>query len=110
MMEETFINGTASRIDTGGYRMAGKTGTAQQMDRSGGSEYVGSFACFGPVEAPRLAVLVVVNRPEGSPYGSRVAAPGAVRLLRNSLRYLGVAPRPRPAERDVDDILEVQPR
>ena len=110
MMEAVFQEGTASRIDTGGYRMAGKTGTAEQKDRQGGIEYVGSFACFGPVEAPRLAVLVVVDRPEGSPYGSRVAAPGAVRLLRNSLRYLCVAPRPRPAERAVDELLEVQPR
>ena len=109
MMEAVFQEGgTASRIDTGGYRMAGKTGTAEQKDKHGQSEYVGSFACVGPVEAPRLAVLVVVDRPEGVPYGSRVAAPGAVRLLRNSLRYLGIAPR--PVERDVDHLLEVQPR
>ncbi len=110
MMAAVFTEGTASRIDTGGYRFAGKTGTAEQRDKHGAAEFVGSFGCFGPVEAPRLAVLVVVDRPEGSPYGSRVAAPGAVRLLRNSLRYLGVPPHPRPAARDVDQLLEVQPR
>jgi cell division protein FtsI (penicillin-binding protein 3) len=110
MTEAVFQEGTASRIDTGGYRMGGKTGTAEQKDKQGNIEYVGSFACFAPVEAPRLAVLVVVDRPQGSPYGSRVAAPGAVRLLRNSLRYLGVAPRPRPAERAADELLEVNPR
>ena len=116
MMEAVFETGTASRIATGGYRMAGKTGTAEQKNKRGQSEYVGSFACFGPVEAPRLAVLVVCDRPQGSPYGSRVAAPFAARLLRNSLRYLGVptsAPREDAASADsrvLDPSPEVQPR
>ena len=113
MMEAVYSDGTASRMDRGGYRMAGKTGTAEQKDRRGNVEYVGSFACFGPVDAPRLAVIVVCNRPEGSPYGSRVAAPFATQLLRNSLRYLGVAPSP-PVDPDpesaFDPIREVQPR
>mgnify|MGYP000143270221 CR=1 FL=1 len=50
--------------------------TAEQKDRHGQvAEYVGSFACFGPVEAPRLAVLMVVCDPEGSPYCESVRVP-----------------------------------
>ncbi len=107
MLEEVYASGTAARIDRGGYRLAGKTGTAEQKDRRGGIEYVGSFACFGPVEAPRLAVLVVCDRPSGKPYGSLVAAPYATRLLRDGLRYLGVAPR---VAVDANHALEVHPR
>src|SRR6185436_13711758 len=88
MLEEVLISGTAKGVKQSEYRIGGKTGTAQKLGTGG---VVGSFACFGPLENPRLAVLVVCDDPtkEGH-HGSVVAAPYAVDLLRKSLRYLGV--------------------
>ena len=90
MMEEVLVSGTARAVRKSEYRGAGKTGTAQKLTTGG---HVGSFACVGPVEAPRLAVVVICDEPtKGRGYGSVVAAPFAVDLLRQSLRYLGVEP------------------
>jgi cell division protein FtsI (penicillin-binding protein 3) len=88
MLEEVLVSGTAKAVKQSEYRIGGKTGTAQVLGKGG---VVGSFACFGPLENPRLAVLVVCDRPtQGNTHGSVVAAPFAVDLLRQSLRYLGV--------------------
>jgi cell division protein FtsI (penicillin-binding protein 3) len=69
------------------YRVAGKTGTAQKLQTGG---HVSSFACFGPADDPRLAVLVLVDEPQKKTYGSVVAAPYAMRILRQSLLFLSV--------------------
>ena len=100
MMEAVFTDalGTAHRRldECGGYRLAGKTGTAQVMRRGRRVDgHVASFGCFGPVESPRLAVLVMADRPrKGKHYGGVVAAPAAIELMRDTLRYLGVDPLP----------------
>lgn len=88
MLEEVLLTGTAKAVKRSEYRIGGKTGTAQKLGTGG---VVGSFACFGPLENPRLAVLVVCDGPtKGNSHGSVVAAPYAVDVLRQSLRYLGV--------------------
>jgi cell division protein FtsI (penicillin-binding protein 3) len=102
MLEEVLVSGTARAVKKVEYRIGGKTGTAQKLGTGG---VVGSFACFGPLENPRLAALVICDGPtKGNNHGSVVAAPYAVEMLRQSLRYLGVprsgAPRdaaPAPA-------------
>lgn len=71
------------------FPVAGKTGTAQKLQTGG---HVSSFACYGPSDAPRLAVLVLVDEPRKASYGSVVAAPYALRILRQSLHYLTVEP------------------
>lgn len=89
MLEEVLLTGTARAVRRSEYRIGGKTGTAQKIGTPG--EVVASFACFGPLERPRLAVLVACDAPsKGNSHGSVVAAPFAVDLLRQSLRYLGV--------------------
>jgi cell division protein FtsI (penicillin-binding protein 3) len=95
MLEEVLLSGTAKAMKASEYRIGGKTGTADQLAKGG---VVGSFACFAPLENPRLAVLVVCDRPsQGNRHGSVVAAPYAVDLLRQSLRYLGVPRSGEPA-------------
>lgn len=99
------------------FRVAGKTGTAQKLQTGG---HVSSFACYGPCEDPRLAVLVLVDEPKKATYGSVVAAPFALRTLRQSLHFLTVdpsqpavaaAPRPAPImSANVNVHAEVQPR
>ena len=61
-----------------GYTLAGKTGTAQKVDRDGTyseTQFVASFVGFAPAEDPRLLVAVVVDNPKGDYYGGTVAAP-----------------------------------
>ena len=65
----------AARID--GYRVAGKTGTAQRVDGSCGCYrgYTASFVGFAPADNPQLVVLVVLDNPIYGHYGGEVAAP-----------------------------------
>ncbi|RSN51161.1 MULTISPECIES: peptidoglycan D,D-transpeptidase FtsI family protein [Actinomadura] len=76
----TTEEGTAPKAQIEGYRVAGKTGTAERINpdtgayRGGG--YVASFAGFAPADDPRLVVQVVLENPRrGSHYGGDVAAP-----------------------------------
>jgi cell division protein FtsI (penicillin-binding protein 3) len=75
----TTPEGTAPAAQIPGYRVAGKTGTAEKVNpacgcyRGGG--YTASFAGFAPADDPRLVVQVVLQDPKGAHYGGEVAAP-----------------------------------
>lgn len=88
--------GTASEAAIPGYKLAGKTGTAQIFDTSLGeyskSKYVASFIGFAPANDPKLLVSVVVNQPQGEIYGGKVAAPAFQEILNFALPYLKIAP------------------
>lgn len=88
--------GTASEAAIPGYRLAGKTGTAQVFDASIGqyskSKYVASFIGFAPAHDPQLLVAVVVDQPQGDIYGGSVAAPAFQQILNFALPYLKIAP------------------
>lgn len=91
-MQEVITRGTGKRAKIPGYSVFGKTGTAQCISPRGGyvhGRYISSFVCGGPVEDPRLVVLVVVNQSSvgGETFGGRVAAPAAANILRQSLVY-----------------------
>jgi cell division protein FtsI/penicillin-binding protein 2 len=88
--------GTASEAAIPGYKLAGKTGTAQIFDTSTGqyskSKYVASFIGFAPANDPKLLVSVVVNQPNGEIYGGKVAAPAFQEILNFALPYLKIPP------------------
>jgi cell division protein FtsI/penicillin-binding protein 2 len=88
--------GTASEAAIPGYKLAGKTGTAQIFDTSIGqyskSKYVASFIGFAPAKNPKLLVSVVVNQPNGEIYGGKVAAPAFQEILNFALPYLKIPP------------------
>lgn len=94
ILERVVQNGTGRNAFIEGYRVAGKTGTAQKIAPSGGylsNEYVASFVGFAPANNPRLACIVVIDAPSGYPYyGGTVAAPVLREIMRDSLRYLEV--------------------
>lgn len=94
ILEGVVQNGSGRNAFIEGYRVAGKTGTAQKVAPGGGyshNEYVASFLGFAPADEPRLACIVVVDSPQGYPYyGGWVAAPVFKEIMKDSLRYLEV--------------------
>lgn len=96
MLEGVVMQGTGKAAKVGGYRAAGKTGTAQKVDEKTGrysnTRYVASFAGFAPVENPELACVVSIDEPVGAHHGGDVAAPVFARVVADALRVLGVAP------------------
>jgi cell division protein FtsI/penicillin-binding protein 2 len=84
--------GTASEVSVPGYKLAGKTGTAEVAENGTYSEYkyVASFIGFAPAQNPRLLVAVIVDQPQGDIYGGSVAAPAFGKIAEFALPYLGV--------------------
>lgn len=87
--------GTASDVVVDGFRCGGKSGTAHKLDpvtkTYSPSRYLSSFAGLAPIDAPRLAILVLIDEPSGGDYfGGKVAAPVFAKVASETLRYLGV--------------------
>lgn len=89
MMESTVVDGTGSGGAVAGYRVGGKTGTAQKFDPAG---YTSSFIGVAPVDDPQVVTAVVLHDPKTSIYGGTVAAPLFSSLTQYALQQLGVAP------------------
>ena len=88
-----------------GYRVGGKTGTAQvYVDGAISTDkHIGSFIGFAPMDDPQIAVLFIVDEADVAvDFGSTTAAPFARDILEQSLIYLGVAP-----ETDAEPLEEV---
>jgi len=95
IMESVVSEGGGSHAYIPGYRVGGKTGTAQKVvnGRYAQGVYVSSFIGIAPSDDPKLAVLAIVDEPGGfSTYGSTTAAPIAKEVLEESLRYLDIKP------------------
>lgn len=97
MMEMTTEDGgTATNARVQGYRVAGKTGTAQKVDPVTGGysadKRVASFVGFLPAEAPRLVILVAIDEPKKGVYGGLIAAPVFSQIATQAMQYLKVAP------------------
>ncbi len=96
--------GTGEAARAAGYTVAGKTGTAQKIQegiRGYSSKRIGSFIGFVPADHPRLAISVIIDEPQGIPYGGKVAAPAFREIAEKALSYLNVAPQP-PAPREIE--------
>ena len=87
-------DGTGKRARIPGWRVAGKTGTAQKADPvSGGysaDKHFSSFVGFAPADAPRVAIGVFIDEPKGEIYGGEVAAPVFRDLAEHALKSRGI--------------------
>ena len=82
MMERVVQSGTGTQAQIPGVRVAGKTGTAETGHGNINTTW---FACFAPVDAPRIAIAVVVENQAGG-FGGTVAAPIAKQVMEALLR------------------------
>src|SRR5690625_6177735 len=73
MLESVVEVGTGRQGSVPGYRVGGKTGTAQAADGKGGySGITASFIGVAPIEDPQIAVSVIIHRPRVGEWGSQV--------------------------------------
>tara|TARA_B000000460_G_scaffold85999_1_gene59879 strand:+ start:1013 stop:1345 length:333 start_codon:yes stop_codon:yes gene_type:complete len=90
-------NGTGKKAAIDGFKVAGKTGTAQkyitETQSYSKTEFISSFIGYAPADNPRLAILVMIDNPKGRHWGGVVAAPVFVKIVEKSLRHLNVTSR-----------------
>lgn len=110
LLENVVEEGGGKNARIAGYRIGGKTGTAQvYVDGVVSSDtHIGSFLGFAPADDPQIAMLVIVEEADVAvDFGSQTAAPFARDILEKSLNYLGVAPETdeeTPEEVSVPDV------
>ena len=110
LLEGVVAEGGGKNAAIPGYRIGGKTGTAQvYVDGVVSSDrHIGSFLGFAPIDDPQIAVLVIVEEADVAiDFGSVTAAPYARDILEQSLLYLGIAPstdEPEPERVAVPDV------
>jgi stage V sporulation protein D (sporulation-specific penicillin-binding protein) len=94
-LESVVANGTGRNAFIDGYRVGGKTGTAQKVinGRYSNNEYIVSFVGFAPADDPQLIMYVAVDNPKGLQFGGLIAAPIVKNVMEDSLRYLNVPKR-----------------
>ncbi|MCK9893857.1 penicillin-binding protein 2 [Frankia sp. AgB32] len=108
MLEAVATNeGTAPLAEVPGYRVAGKTGTANRPDpvHGGYAGYTSSFIGFAPADSPRVVVEVVLDNPKNGYFGGQVAAPVFQKVMSFALTTLGVpqpTTKPAPLVLDLD--------
>lgn len=107
-------DGTGKNADVPGYRVGGKTGTAEKI---GGRGYdrkrlMSSFVGVFPMEDPRYAVFIIVDEPKGTKAswgyatGGWVAAPAVSRVVASMASVLGIPAAPTTAQNEVGDSLK----
>jgi len=94
-LESVVAQGTGNKAYIEGYRVGGKTGTAQKV-RDGryiDGEYIVSFIGFAPADDPQIVVYFAVDNPKALAFGGLIAAPSVKSIIESSLQHLGVPKR-----------------
>lgn len=94
MLQSAVENGEARRLIPQGYRVAGKTGTAQVViaGHYDPNKTVASFVGFAPVEDPKFVMIVKYTEPTSTPFGATTAVPTFMEITKELFGYYGVAP------------------
>ncbi|MCU9595843.1 stage V sporulation protein D [Caldibacillus thermolactis] len=102
-LESVVAQGTGKNAFVDGYRVGGKTGTAQkaQGGRYLENNHIVSFIGFAPADDPQIVVYVAVDNPKGTvQFGGTVAAPIVGNIIEDSMRVLKVTPRKNQIEKE----------
>ena len=95
MLEGVVRDGSGKKAYVDGYKIGGKTGTAQKFENGhiAAGKYVSSFVGFFPADKPQYLALVIVDEPQGAYYGSVVAAPCAREIFEGIISLKNIQPR-----------------
>ena len=96
IVESVVSEGSGKAAYIPGYRIGGKTGTAQKVidGKYAQGKYICSFMGIAPTDDPQIVVLAIVDEPTGvSAFGSTTAGPIVKQIMNDSLKYLGVEPK-----------------
>lgn len=109
IMETVVSDGSGANAYIPGYKIGGKTGTAQKVidGAYAKDKYIGSFVAVAPIDDPKIAMLVVVDEPKDTYYGGSVAAPAAREILQKTFNYLDIAPNYTKEEEKISEVIEV---
>jgi cell division protein FtsI (penicillin-binding protein 3) len=113
MLETVVETGTGVEAQVPGYRLAGKTGTAQKIRDDGrgySSDVIASFLGFFPSDKPRYVMLTLLDRPRKTHWASLTAAPLFGRVAGETLRHMAVTPtepltKPKPKPKTTHETL-----
>ncbi len=94
MLEGVVTEGSGKKAYIEGYKVGGKTGTAQKYEdgRVAQGKYVSSFVGFFPADKPQYLALIIVDEPQGTYYGSAVAAPVAKEIFDDIIKIKNIQP------------------
>lgn len=92
MLEGVVKEGSGKHAYIEGYKVGGKTGTAQKYEDGhvASGKYVSSFAGFFPANKPEYLALIIVDEPQGTYYGSAVAAPVAKEIFEDIIKIKNI--------------------
>lgn len=102
VLEKVVSEGSGKNAQVPGYRISGKTGTAQKYENGAiaRGKYVSTFIGFAPANEPKYACLMVVDEPQGAYYGSIVSAPYVGEIFSKIFAYKGIAPTENVEEKE----------
>jgi stage V sporulation protein D (sporulation-specific penicillin-binding protein) len=104
-LENVVAKGSGGGAYVDGYRVGGKTGTAQKSKKGGGylqNNHIVSFIGFAPADDPQVVIYIAVDNPKGTvQFGGVVAAPIVGDIMRESLPLLGIEKRKEQIEKEI---------
>ncbi|MGN0805220.1 MAG: peptidoglycan D,D-transpeptidase FtsI family protein [Candidatus Coproplasma sp.] len=94
MLEGVVKEGSGKRAYIEGYKVGGKTGTAQKYEDGhiASGKYVSSFVGFFPSDNPSYLALIIIDEPQGTYYGSAVATPVAKEIFEDIIKIKNIQP------------------
>lgn len=106
VLYDTVNTGTSKAAQATGYKIAGKTGTAEE-GRGANKKYMASFAGIAPYDDPQMVLIVSIYNPTSSAghMGGVVAAPVGGTIIEETLAYMGVDPYYSEEETSVEQIV-----
>ena len=92
LMETVVSDGSGSKSYIPGYKIGGKTGTAQKIidGKYEDGKFIASFVAVAPIDDPKIAMLVIIDEPSGVYYGGSIAAPVAKEIFEETFKYLEI--------------------